>query len=213
MDRSRVALVIPAYNEEKTIANVVIATVQYGQPIVVNDCSSDATSKIASDAGAVVVDHVVNRGYDGALNSGFAEAIKRGYEVIITLDADGQHDPDLIRLFLSEIESGADVVLGVRDKRPRFSEHLFAFYTNLRYGVLDPLCGMKAYKSVVYDRQGFFDSYNSIGTQLALYAVRNRYAMKQVKFVVRDRLDQPRFAKLFNANMKILRAMLIDIFT
>lgn len=211
MDRSRIALVIPAYNEAGTIYHVVKAASEYGQPIVVNDCSGDETAELAEKAGAIVVTHQENLGYDEALNTGFAEAYRRGYDAIITLDADGQHDPTLLSYFIDGLAEGADLVLGVRNKRPRLAEHVFALYTTLRYDVLDPLCGMKAYRRAVYERLGHFDSYRSIGTELALYGVRNGFSVAQIKFVVRDRKDKPRFGKLFVANMSIFRAILKDI--
>jgi len=212
MDRYRVALVIPAFNEEATISNVVRGASEYGRPIVVDDGSNDNTVELARREGAIVVSHSLNQGYDAALSTGFETAAKLDFEVIITLDADGQHDPALITRFLEAIENGADVVLGVRNRRPRIAEHIFAFYARYRYRIYDPLCGMKAYKRHVYDAKGDFDSYKSIGTELALFAARRKYVVEQIKFLVGDRQDQPRFGRIFIANIRILRAMLMDIF-
>lgn len=213
MDRSRIALVIPAYNEARTIYHVVKAALEYGQPIVVDDCSSDETADLAIQAGALVVSHNVNKGYDAALNSGFAKAKAHNYEFIITLDADGQHDPTLLDRFINGLDQGADVVLGVRNTKPRLAEHIFAFYSRLRYGIQDPLCGMKAYRRSVYEDLGHFDSYRSIGTELALHSVKSKYLVSQIKFIVRDRIDKPRFGRLASANFRILRAMFFDIFS
>ena len=85
MDRSDIGLVIPAYNEAATIKEVVVAAADYGTPIVVNDCSSDDTAALAEEAGAVVVTHKTNRGYDGALNSGFIKADELGCQYIVCL--------------------------------------------------------------------------------------------------------------------------------
>ena len=209
MDRSRVALVIPAFNEAATITAVVGAASVYGQTIVVNDCSHDDTALAAEAAGAVVVNHDVNQGYDGALNSGFMEAARLGYDFIITLDADGQHDPSLLQGFISGLENGASHVLGVRRSQARIAEHIFALYTRIRYGVLDPLCGMKGYRRDFYESVGYFDSYKSIGTELMLRSVSSGVAFEQVHFHVRERLDAPRFGRLISANLRILRALLI----
>lgn len=211
MDRSRIGLVIPAYNEAGTIYAVVKASSEYGTTIVVNDCSSDATAHVAEQAGAIVVNHHRNLGYDGALNSGFAKAYTLGFDLIITLDADGQHDPKLLLSFIDCIDLGADLVLGVRDKRPRVAEHIFALYTKARYGIDDPLCGMKAYRRSIYERLGHFDSYSSIGTELMLFGARNNFQFKQVKFAVKDRQDSPRFGRRLSANLRIFRSMLRDI--
>lgn len=209
MDRSRVALVIPAFNEAATINSVVKEALVYGQPIVVNDCSTDDTAIVAKAAGAVVVNHKVNQGYDGALNSGFKEATRQKYDFIITLDGDGQHDPSLLLDFITRLENGASLVLGIRSSKARVAEHIFAFYTRIRYGVLDPLCGMKGYRRDIYESVGYFDSYMSIGTELTLRAISSGVAFEQVHIHVRERVDTPRFGSLISANLKIFRALLI----
>lgn len=209
MERSRIALIIPAYNEAATIRGVVKTASKYGDTIVVDDCSHDGTADLARQAGAVVVSNPRNLGYDGALNSGFSEAYLRGYEIIITLDADGQHDPSLLVRFIEALDAGAELVIGVRDKKPRLAEHLFALYSRYRYGIYDPLCGMKAYHRSVYEGLGWFDSYKSIGTELAIFGVKKGFVVKQVEFTVRDRLDAPRFGRLFSANVRIVRAMIL----
>jgi glycosyltransferase involved in cell wall biosynthesis len=209
MDRSKIGLVIPAYNEAATIYGVVKAALEYGQPIVVNDCSSDDTAKLAEQAGAVVVTHQTNLGYDGALNSGFMKAAELDCQFIITLDADGQHNPKLIKGFIEALEDNADMVLGIRSSKPRFSEHLFALVTNKRFGIKDPLCGMKGYSAKVYDTLGHFDSYQSIGTELMLFAASRGFHFTQIFFNVEDRQDAPRFGNSLKANAKILKAMVL----
>lgn len=209
MVRSRVALVIPAFNEAATITSVVDAALVYGQPIVVNDGSQDGTALAAEAAGALVVNHDANQGYDGALNSGFREAARLKYDFIITLDADGQHDPSLLLDFITKLEDGASLVLGVRSSKARIAEYIFALYTRFRYGVLDPLCGMKGYRRDVYESVGYFDSYKSTGTELMLRAVSSGACFEQVKFRVRERLDKPRFGSLISANLRIIRALVI----
>lgn len=211
MDRSKIGLVIPAYNESSTIYDVVKAASDYGQPIVVNDCSSDNTASLAEKAGAVVVSHKANLGYDGALNSGFVKAAQLDCQYIITLDADGQHNPKLIQKFVDELNKGADIVLGVRSNKPRISEHLFALTTRVRFGIKDPLCGMKGYNIKVYNQLGHFDSYRSIGTELMLFSARNKLSSVQIPFKVGERQDAPRFGSSLKANLKILRAMSLSI--
>ena len=211
MDRSRIGIVIPALNESKTISDVVAAASRYGTPIVVDDGSTDSTGELAAASGAVVVSHLVNRGYDGALNSGFNKAAEIGCEAIITVDADGQHDPTLIQQFISALDAGADVVIGVRSRRQRIAEHLFAAYTKLRYGIDDPLCGMKAYRTTVFNRLGHFDSFGSIGTELAIFAARSGLRVSQLPFQVRERTGTSRFGRVLSGTMKILRAMALTV--
>jgi glycosyltransferase involved in cell wall biosynthesis len=202
----RVAIVIPALNEARTIEAVVGNARGYGLPVVVDDGSTDDTGSRAAAQGAAVVRLDVNRGYDGAIDAGFAHAASLGCEYIITMDADGQHDPAILARFIAALDAGADVVIGNRDRRQRFSERLFALLARLRWGVGDPLCGMKGYRTTVYRALGYFDSYGSIGTELALFAVRRRYHISQLPVKTRPRVDAPRFGSTMRANLRILRA-------
>lgn len=211
MDRSRVGIVIPAFNEEISIGNVVRQCREVGTPIVVDDGSSDRTSEISRDAGAEIVRHDKNQGYDTALNSGFARAAELGCELVVTIDADGQHNPQLLGRFVALLDSGADVVIGVRNKRQRLAEHCFAYLTKVLYGVSDPLCGLKGYRVSVYRSLGHFDSFDSIGTELALFAARSHYRIEQIPINVRDRDGLPRFGRRLHANYKIFRAMLLSL--
>jgi len=210
MERSSLGIVIPAFNEAHTIANVVDLCNVYGRTIVVDDGSRDATGDKAGAAGADVVRHGVNKGYDAALESGFQQAAVLGCKYVITIDADGQHDPTMLAKFCSLLDAGADIVIGYRNKRPRLAELCFALLTQFLYGVKDPLCGLKAYRMSLYEKLGHFDSYNSIGTELALFAVRNGFLMEQVPISVRKRMDSPRFGRRLYANYKIFRAMLLS---
>ncbi len=212
MDRSRVGIVIPAYNESATIAKIVAAALPYGMPIVVDDCSKDATASLAEAAGALVVRHQVNRGYDGALSSGFVKADEAGMEAVITMDADGQHNPGILKDYIALLETSADVVLGVRQRHQRISESIFAWTANLFYGIRDPLCGMKGYRMELFRELGHFDSYKSIGTELALFAAKRKRRIKQIDIHMADRQDgKPRFGKIVRANLIILRAMFIGL--
>jgi glycosyltransferase involved in cell wall biosynthesis len=208
MDGYRVGIVIPALNESATIAAVVMAAGIYGTPIVVNDGSTDNTAELAAHGGAVVVSHEKKLGYDAALNAGFKKAAELGCQMIITVDADGQHDPSLIQKFIDAMCDGADVVVGIRSRRQRFAEHLFAWYTSLRFGLQDPLCGMKAYRLEVYEALGHFDSYGSIGTELMIFAAMKGCQLGQVPFVVKERNGKSRFGQMLSGNYRIFRAML-----
>lgn len=211
MDRSRIGIVIPAFNEERSIGNVVRQCCDVGIPIVVDDGSSDRTGEVSTNAGAEIVRHGVNRGYDAALNSGFVRAANLGCDLVVTIDADGQHDPDVLTQFIVLLESGVDVVIGVRNKRQRIAEHCFAYLTKVLYGVSDPLCGLKGYRMSVYHALGHFDSFDSIGTELALFAARNGYRIGQIPIDVRERDGSPRFGRRLHANYKIFRAMLLSL--
>ncbi len=113
-----IVAVMPAYNEEKTVGWAVRETKKYvDKVIVVNDCSSDDTELLAKKAGAVVISHKVNMGLGSAIRTGFKEALKYKPAVVITIDADAQHEPRDMPKFLKKIEEGYDFVLGERDLR------------------------------------------------------------------------------------------------
>ena len=209
---NKIGIVIPAFNESKTIKNIVLGANEFGIPIVVDDGSLDNTADIAKNNGAEIVIHDKNFGYDAALNSGFLKAKEIGCYCIITLDADGQHSPDLLKLFIKSIKNGADVVLGVRDKTQRFAERLFGIIAYNKFGIIDPLCGMNAYRTEIYNELGHFDSYSSIGTELAIFAAKRNKKIEQIHFKTYDRLDNPRFGKIVIANFKIIRALLHALF-
>ncbi|MAO34191.1 MAG: hypothetical protein CMD03_05490 [Flavobacteriales bacterium] len=207
MDKHQVAIVIPAFNEEDTIYNEVQSVKEDGVVIVVNDASVDDTEKKARKAGAIVINHKSNKGYDGALNSGFLKANELGCEIIITFDADGQHDSSMIKKFIILINSGYDVVIGIRGRFQRLSEHIFSWVSILKWGIRDPLCGMKAYSAKVYKELGHFSSYDSIGTELCIFSHNLGFKIIQIPVEVHDRSDDSRMGGRVSANIKILSAL------
>jgi glycosyltransferase involved in cell wall biosynthesis len=114
--KSFVVVGIPAYNEEKTIAELILQAQKYSNMVVVcDDGSSDMTAEIAKRLGADVVQHGKNLGYGAAIKSLFVRAWDLGADVLVTLDADGQHDPNEIPNVVKPIfQEKADVVIGSR---------------------------------------------------------------------------------------------------
>lgn len=112
----KVCVLIPAFNEAKTVGKLVKELLSYVERVVVvDDGSTDDTSGQAEDAGAVVLRHDRNCGKGASLRTGFDYALRAGCEQIITIDADGQHDWREVPLFVREAErSGADIILGTR---------------------------------------------------------------------------------------------------
>ncbi|MBI5739441.1 MAG: glycosyltransferase family 2 protein [Nitrospirae bacterium] len=114
----RCLVIIPALNEEGFVAPVItgIRNVDGNLDIlVVNDGSRDRTAELAEGSGAMVVNHTYNLGYGAALQTGFRFAADRGYDHVITMDADQQHDPASIpELFRGLNATAADVVIGSR---------------------------------------------------------------------------------------------------
>jgi glycosyltransferase involved in cell wall biosynthesis len=210
MDRHRLAVIIPAFNEEKTIAQVVSSVAEYGTPVVVDDASTDSTAAAADAAGAIVVSHGKNSGYDAALNSGFAAASEHGFDYAVTMDADGQHNPAIIERYAGLLESNADLVVGIRPARARLAEKLFCILSDFMYGISDPMCGMKGYRMALYRELGHFDSYGSIGSELTLFAAKRGYRIIQTHIPITPRhAGASRFGRLLSANLRILRGAAI----
>ncbi len=107
---------IPAFNEEKTIGEIVEKSLQYADKVIVcNDGSTDNTEKKAKEKGAIIINHKKNLGYGAALISLFEKARKENAEIMVTLDGDGQHDPaEIPNLVKALTENKVDVVIGSR---------------------------------------------------------------------------------------------------
>jgi glycosyltransferase involved in cell wall biosynthesis len=115
-ENARVLALIPAYNEAPHIASVVAGALAYLPVLVVDDGSMDDTAACAKVSGAAVLHQTPNQGKGAALRAGFRQAIHEGYDAVLTLDADGQHDPTEIPKFLRAYSTGrADLIIGRRD--------------------------------------------------------------------------------------------------
>lgn len=114
----RIMALVPAYNEEGAIAQVVVGIRQalpQADVVVIDDCSLDATTAVARAAGANVVRLPCNLGIGGAMQTGLKFARAKSYDYVIRLDGDGQHDPQEALLLLTAVKSGqADAVFGSR---------------------------------------------------------------------------------------------------
>jgi glycosyltransferase involved in cell wall biosynthesis len=113
----KILVVVPAYNEATTIEGVLRAMQGVHDVVVIDDGSTDNTGEVARASGALTLRHVVNRGLGAALRTGFAYALSRGdtYDAVITLDADGQHNPAEIENFIAALDAGAEVIIGRRE--------------------------------------------------------------------------------------------------
>jgi glycosyltransferase involved in cell wall biosynthesis len=150
---------IPAFNEEKTIASVVLKAHRYADKVVVcDDGSTDLTGEIAEKLGAEVIRHECNLGYGAAIGSLFRRARELDADVFVTLDGDGQHNPaEIPRVVKPAVDGTADVVIGSRFVDQRFASVMpwyrragVQFITKLannsaKHGVKDAQSGFRAY--------------------------------------------------------------------
>jgi glycosyltransferase involved in cell wall biosynthesis len=150
-------VLIPAFNEEQRIASVIAAihnAVPGAEILVVNDGSRDNTAAAARRAGAIVVSHPFNMGYGAAIQTGYKYARDKGYDFLIQLDADGQHDPACIPALLAPVMAGtADIAIGSRflgtSYRPPFARRV----------------GMALFRQIVYRVTGKFITDTTSGFQ------------------------------------------------
>lgn len=176
--------------------------------IVVDDSSSDLTGARAAEAGATVVRNAVNLGYDRTLAAGFEAAAKAGFSHVVTLDADGEHDPTLVATFCDVLLTrGVALVLGVRPRKQRLAEKIMGIFVRVRFGAHDILCGMKGYNLALWRANGGFDHHEGIGTELAINALRAGLDFVEINVTGTPRADAPRFDRRIRANMRILRAL------
>jgi glycosyltransferase involved in cell wall biosynthesis len=118
VNQTKLIVLIPAFNEAERIGRVIAGVLPFAPVLVVDDGSCDNTSQVASEAGAQVVRQEPNQGKGAALLRGFKVSLDQGCDAVITLDADGQHDPAEIPLFLQNFtDTHGDLIIGRRNFR------------------------------------------------------------------------------------------------
>lgn len=175
---------IPAFNEEHSIARVVVDAQKFaGKVVVCDDGSTDYTAKIAESLGADVIRHEKNGGYGASIKSLFVRAHELNADVFVTLDADGQHEPNEIPVVINPIVEGlADVVIGSRfvDKigtaeMPLYRQLGAKLITKIvngsgKSGVTDSQSGFRAYSHLALDRLNFFEDGMGASVEILLKA-------------------------------------------
>jgi len=176
--KKSLTICIPAYNEEKTIAKIIIDAKKYSNNIIViDDGSSDYTPKIVKELGITLIQHVQNLGKGAALKTGFSEAIKSSPDVVVTLDADGQHDPSSIPSLIEPILTGkSDVVIGSRTKKTKMPKYRKVGLNTINYlnkkainlNLNDIQSGLRAYsiKAITAIAKESFQDYSAEFEQL-----------------------------------------------
>lgn len=156
---SKVAVLLPAYNEEVAIASMVMLCLKHvDEVIVIDDGSKDRTSELGKLTGATVLSHSTNRGKGAALKTGF-DYVKDKFDVVVTIDADGQHNPDEIPYLIKPIlDNNADIVNGSRyinghdtdtPKYRRVGQTVLDTATNIASGIkiTDTQSGFRAFSN------------------------------------------------------------------
>jgi glycosyltransferase involved in cell wall biosynthesis len=196
------AIVVPAYNEEPSVAQVIAeipgqAAGLHTEVIVVVDGAADATAERARAAGALVCDVPANRGQGAALKLGYWLARRRGAEVIATIDADGQYEPTELTQVVEPILQGrADFVSGSRRLGSELTtdpvRHLGVlvfgalFSLIVRHRITDPACGLRAMRSEV-TAGVTLEQPQYQASELMISAALNGFRLAEVPTTMRDR--------------------------
>ena len=219
----RVIAIIPAYNEEETIGDVIKETKKYvgkyiEKILVIDDGSQDKTSQIVNQLGVDLVVHPINRGYGAAQRTGHEIAMMEGYDYILQLDADGQHDPKYIPILLEEAKKeNWDIILGSRFLNDSHKKYSFArkmgikFFTGVvnmfaNTNLTDVTSGFKVYKTESLKKLSPYSDKHPAVEQI-LEAAKKDFKIKEVSVVMSTRKRGESHLNLENFILYPLRAI------
>jgi glycosyltransferase involved in cell wall biosynthesis len=180
----KILALIPAYNAAERVGSVIQGITRYmSEIVVIDDGSNDGTGQMAARNNAIVLSHPCNRGKGAALKTGFAYAMGHIYDAVITLDADGQHNPEYIPSFVKAfVEIGADLIIGSRidDKADMPWERRFSNWTTshllsslLKFRIEDSQCGYRLYSRKAMGLPGLKSDRFEFETEAIIAAVRS----------------------------------------
>ena len=188
---------IPAYNEEKNIASIIVKLKKIVDTIIVcNDGSNDSTSEIAKNLGVIVIDHSKNLGYGAGIHSIFRKAREINSDVLVTIDADGQHRIEDIKKVVEPIEKGeADLIIGSRfldttqKQIPEYRKigiKLITKVTNssLKNKITDSQSGFRAYSKNVASKLNVSDIGMGISTEILIKSSAYGFRIAEVPITV-----------------------------
>lgn len=189
-------VIIPAYNEQESIVNLVKEVITYGYDyLVINDCSTDNTEELLNNNNINHLCLSINLGIAGVTQVGFKYAKDHNYDCVINIDGDGQHLPKYMKSLIDEIENGSDYAVGSRfvtEKKPvsmrMIGSRIICALIKLKTGtsVTDPTSGMRALGKRVIDE--FSESMNFYAEPDALcYILHKGYKVKEVQVEMKER--------------------------
>ena len=187
---------IPAYNEEKNIASIIVKLKKISSRIIIcNDGSTDSTGLIAKELGAIVINHQKNQGYGAAIKSIFLKSKEIGTKVLVTLDADGQHDVNEIDKLLKPItDDKCDIVIGSRflsetENVPSYRKlgiNVITKLTNasIKKNLTDSQSGFRAYNKKVIEQVQLSDSGMGVSTEILIKASSKEFRIAEVPITI-----------------------------
>lgn len=191
LERMRFCVLIPSYNEEKTIGWIVKTVLEKGYHVVViDDGSKDKTAKVAAESGAEVIRNECNLGKGAALRRGFGILAQRDYDAVIIMDADGQHLPNDIGPFVDlYLEDNPGVIVGNRMVKPK-DMPLVRWITNkimslvlsamCRQNIPDSQCGFRLIDISALRKLSLYTENFEIESEMLLEAAKNGFKIESV---------------------------------
>ena len=210
MSNPKTAIVIPAFNESTNIYSVIDSVKDYANIIlVVNDGSTDKTVENAIKAGAKVLSNSTNRGYDYSIMLGLSYCFNEGYDIIVSMDADGQHKTKDVKAVIDQLRSGSSLVVGKRESYQRFGEKIFGYFCNWKFGIPDPFCGLKGYKNIGIATADMLvrKRFDSVGTRMMFLYLISGISPCKIDIVSPPRVDESRFGRGFFIEMRLLKTI------
>jgi len=192
----KIVIGIPAFNEEKNIASLIIKLKKISQNIIVcNDGSNDLTGNIAEELGVIVIEHKKNLGYGAAIKSIFLKAHEVNADVLVTFDADGQHRIEDINTILEPIKNNsADMVIGSRflknnQEIPKYRKigiKAITKLTNVTGGtkITDSQSGFRAYNRKILDEIKLKESGMGISTEILIKTQKLGFIITEVPIII-----------------------------
>ena len=190
------AIGIPAFNEEKSIAGIITRLKKKYQTIIVcNDGSSDLTGEIAEKLGAIVITHTKNLGYGGAIRSIFLKSLELQIDVLVTFDADGQHNVNDIELVLKPIiNDEADICIGSRflknnNNIPKYRKigiKTITEITNVTTGlkISDSQSGFRAYNKKVLEKITPSEFGMGVSTEILIKSKKENFRISEIPITI-----------------------------
>ena len=193
----KILVCVPAFNEGESISEIVKQSKKFANSVIVyDDGSTDDTSELASAAGATVIKSPKNAGYGSAIRALFQAAREQDADIMVTLDSDGQHNPDQIPYVIEPIKQGFDIVLGSRYLRekdkakvPKIRSFGIKTITKLAQsasykGITDSQSGFRAYSKNALSKINLFEDGMSVSTEILIRASEKNLSVTEVPITI-----------------------------
>ena len=201
---AKIIICIPAFNEAKSISEIIQRSKKYANEVLVyDDGSKDDTFEVATAAGATVIRNPENLGYGVAIRSLFQAAKEQSADIMITLDSDGQHNPDQIPHLIEQIREGFDIVIGSRflrkddkEKVPRVRSFGIRTITKLTQTgasgkITDSQSGFRAYSKNALSKINLFQDGMAVSTEILLRASEKKLSITEVPITINYDIEDP----------------------